>query len=244
MRLLVFQHIPVEHPGIFRNFLAADGHDWQAVELDAGETIPDLGEFDMLWVMGGPMDTWQEDAYPWLVDEKQAIREAVLERGMPFLGFCLGAQLLADALGGEVAAMVTPEVGVMDVTLSEEGREDPLFDGIGSNVRCLQWHSYEVRTAPAGARVLCHSTLCGNQVFAVGSTAYGIQYHVELTPQSVLEWGDVPAYREALEQCLGPGALEALDHEVAANLPEFNAGAERLYRNFLGLCASPPISTS
>ena len=67
MRLLVFQHIPVEHPGIFRDFLAADGHDWQAVELDAGEIIPDLDDFDMLWVMGGPMDTWQEDAYPgWL----------------------------------------------------------------------------------------------------------------------------------------------------------------------------------
>ena len=244
MRLLVFQHIPVEHPGIFRDFLAADGHDWQAVELDAGEIIPDLDDFDMLWVMGGPMDTWQEDAYPWLVDEKRAIREAVRERGMPFLGFCLGAQLLADALGGDVAAMATPEVGIMDVALTEEGRADPLFDGMASNVRCLQWHSYEVRTAPAGARVLCHSPLCGNQAFAVGGTAYGIQYHLELTPQTVPDWGEVPAYREALEHSLGPGALEALDREVAANLSEFNAGAERLYRNFLSLCASPPTSTS
>ena len=244
MHLLVFQHIPVEHPGIFRDFLAADGHEWQAVELDAGEAIPDLGDFDMLWVMGGPMDTWQEDAYPWLVDEKRAIREAVVEHGMPFLGFCLGAQLLADALGGEVAAMATPEVGVMDVSLTEDGRDDPLFDGFEPNVRCLQWHSYEVRTAPAGARVLCHSPLCGNQAFAVGRTAYGIQYHVELTSQTVPEWGEVPAYREALEQSLGPGALEAFDREVAANMPEFNAGAERLYRNFLSLCASPLTSTS
>ena len=244
MRLLVFQHIPVEHPGIFRDFLAADGHDWQAVELDAGEAIPDLNDFDMIWVMGGPMDTWQEDTYPWLIDEKRAIREAVLEREMPFLGFCLGAQLLADALGGDVAAMATPEVGVMDVTLTEEGREDPLFEGLTANVRCLQWHSYEVRRAPAGARILCHSPLCGNQAFAVGSTAYGIQYHVELTPQTVPEWGEVPAYREALEQSLGPGALEALDRDVAANLPAFNAGAERLYRNFLSLCASPLTSTS
>jgi GMP synthase-like glutamine amidotransferase len=132
----------------------------------------------------------------------------------------------------------------MDVALTEEGRADPLFDGMAPNVRCLQWHSYEVRTAPAGARVLCHSPLCGNQAFAVGDTAYGIQYHLELTPQTVPEWSEVPAYREALEHSLGPGALEALDREVAANLSEFNAGAERLYHNFLSLCASPPTSTS
>ena len=140
--------------------------------------------------------------------------------------------------------MTTPEVGVMEVTLTEEGREDPLFDGIGSNIRCLQWHSYEVRTVPAGARVLCRSPLCGNQAFAVGSKAYGIQYHVELTPQTVPEWGEVIAYREVLEKSLGPGALETLDREVATNLSVFNAGAERLYRNFLSLCASPPASTS
>ena len=244
MRILVFQHIPVEHPGVFRDFLTADGHDWQAVELDAGESIPDLAGFDMLWVMGGPMDTWQEDEYPWLVDEKRAIRDAVLEREMPYLGVCLGAQLLADALDGEVASMATPEVGVMEVSLTDEGRADPLFKGFSLDVRCLQWHSYEVRSAPADARVLCKSPLCGVQAFVVGAAAYGIQYHVEQTPRTVPEWGEVPAYRDALEQSLGPGALEALAGEVARNLPEFNADAERLYRNFLSLCTTRPISTS
>ena len=237
MRVLVFQHIAVEHPGVFRDFLAADGHDWQAVELDAGEALPTLGGFDVLWVMGGPMDTWQEDEYPWLVEEKAAIREAVLERKMPFLGVCLGAQLLADALGGEVAPMASPEVGIMEVTLTADGTGDPLFDGFASNVRCLQWHSYEVSVPPSGARVLCESAACGVQAFAVGERAYGIQYHVEQTPRTVPEWGEVPLYRESLEESLGPGALEALGSDVAKNLPEFNTDAERLYRNFLGLCA-------
>lgn len=244
MRVCVFQHIPVEHPGVFRDFLAEDGHDWQAVELDAGESIPDLADFDMLWVMGGPMDTWQEDDYPWLIDEKQAIRDAVLELEMPFLGVCLGAQLLADALGGTVAPMAASEVGVMEVSLTAAGRNDPLFDGFTPNVRCLQWHSYEVSEPPAGARVLCESTLCGVQAFAVSDTAYGIQYHVEQTPRTVPEWGEVPAYREALENTLGPGTLRAFENEVAEYLPEFNADAERLYRNFLRLCEKFPKSTS
>lgn len=236
MRVLVFQHIAVEHPGVFRDFLAADGHEWQAVELDEGEPIPDLGGFDMLWVMGGPMDTWQEEQYPWLVDEKQAIREAVRDRGIPFLGFCLGAQLLADALGGEVARMEMPEVGIMRVKLTEEGSRDPLLEGFPAEPRCLQWHSYEVRTPPAGARVLCESPLCRVQAFGVGDNAYGIQYHVELTPQTVAEWGAVTAYEEALEQSLGSGALESLDAEVGKHLPEFNADARRLYDNFLAVC--------
>ena len=95
--ILVFQHMEVAHPGIFREFLRADGIAWQAVRLDRGEPIPDLAAFDALWVMGGAQDVWQEAEHPWLVAEKAAIREAV-SREMPFLGICLGHQLLADDL--------------------------------------------------------------------------------------------------------------------------------------------------
>jgi len=83
MRVLVFQHIAIEHPGIFRDFLAADGVAWDAVELDAGDPIPPLDGYDALLVMGGPMDVWEEDAHPWLAAEKRAIRAAVAERAMP-----------------------------------------------------------------------------------------------------------------------------------------------------------------
>ena len=96
MNILVFQHIAIEHPGSFRDVMAAQGHTMHAIELDEGETIPPLDHFDALLVMGGPMDVWEEDKHPWLVAEKAAIR-AWVSAGRPYLGMCLGEQLLAVA---------------------------------------------------------------------------------------------------------------------------------------------------
>ena len=127
MKFLIFQHARVEHPGIFREFFAADGIEWHAVELDEGEPIPSLDGFDALMAFGGPMDVWQENAHPWLVAEKAAIRSWVCERRKPYLGICLGHQLLADALGGTVRKMDVPEIGVCEVTLNSAGASALLF---------------------------------------------------------------------------------------------------------------------
>ncbi len=244
MRLLVFQHIPVEHPGSFRDFLAADGVAWDAVELDAGEPIPSLACYDALLVMGGPMDTWHEDRYPWLAAEKRAIAEAVLGLGMPTLGVCLGAQLLAEALGGEVAPMAAPEVGVLDVEVTAEGRRDPLLRGLGPALKCLQWHSSEVVRLPPGARVLARSPACAVQAFAATRSAYGIQFHVEQTLGTVPEWGCVPVYRSALDGIMGAGALARLEDEVSRHMPAFEDAARHLYDNFFQLAREPAARVS
>lgn len=235
MRILVFQHIAIEHPGVFREFLAEDGIAWDAIELDAGEAIPLLDNYDALWVMGGPMDVWQEEQHPWLGAEKRAIRTAVLERGMPYLGFCLGHQLLADALGGNVGPMQKSEVGVLDVELTDSGQRDPLFAGLPPRFRALQWHGAEIATAPAGSAVLAQSPGCGIQAIRVGERAYGVQYHVEITGETVPEWGAVPEYRCALDQTLGGDALGELNRTAAEHMRDFNRNARRLYDNFMAL---------
>jgi GMP synthase-like glutamine amidotransferase len=231
-RILVFQHIAVEHPGIFREFLAEDGIEWRPVELDEGEAIPDLSDYDALWVMGGPMDVWEEEAHPWLVTEKAAIREAVAERGLPFLGVCLGHQLLADALGGEVGPG-TAEVGILEVEATEAGRESPFLAGLPETCACLQWHGAEVKQPPAGARILASTAACRVQAMSFRARAFSLQYHVEITATTVDDWSGIPAYAAALDNSLGPGALPGFKAEADAHMAGFNRDARRLYDNFM-----------
>jgi GMP synthase-like glutamine amidotransferase len=235
MRILVFQHVAVEHPAIFRDFLAEDGIEWNAVELDEGEPIPPLDGYDQLWAMGGPMDVWEDNQHPWLVAEKRAIREAVVARGLPYLGVCLGHQLLAAALGGAVGKAPAAEVGILDVELTAAGRSDPLFAGIADRFKALQWHGAEVRSAPKDAVVLASSPLCGVQAMRIGRHAYGMQYHCELLSRTVAEWAAIPAYAASLEAALGAGAMPRLEAAAAASMADFNADARRLYRNFMAL---------
>ncbi|OYX06209.1 MAG: hypothetical protein B7Z15_16520 [Rhizobiales bacterium 32-66-8] len=172
MKLLVFQHAPTEHPGSLRDLMRADGMAWDTVHVDAGAAIPSLEGYDALLVLGGPMDVWEEDAHPWLRAEKTAIRDWVAAE-RPFLGICLGHQLLAEAMGGQVGPMPSPEVGVGSVSLTPAGAASPLFSGAPESLTVLQWHGAQVRQRPAGATVLAHNDHCAIQALQVGARALG-----------------------------------------------------------------------
>lgn len=233
MHILVLQHATPEHAGVFRQFLTEDGHTWDTVELDKGEALPALDGYDALWVLGGPMDTWQEDEHTWLKEEKAFIRDAVETRGLPYLGLCLGHQLLAEALGGEVGPSKTPEIGVLDVQLTEAGATGVFFDGLPDAFDCLQWHSAEVTKLPVGAQVLATSPNCAVQAMKWGTRAYSMQFHVEIESDTVQNWAKIPEYADALDAAMGAGAVDRFDKTCAARMGAFNQNAERIYINWL-----------
>lgn len=233
MNILVLQHMVLEHPGIFRRFLAEDGHSWTPVQLDQGEPLPSLDGYDALWVMGGPMDVWETAKYPWLAEEKPFIREAVEGRGLPFLGLCLGHQLLAEALGGKCGASKTPEIGVLDVQLTEAGAESVLFDDLDTTFPCLQWHSAEVSVMPAGASCLATSPDCAVQAMSWGTRAFSLQFHTEVEPDTVANWNSDPVYAAALVGAMGPNGAENMQRACSDHMKSFNAAAERIYINWL-----------
>lgn len=231
-RILVFQHLRIEHPGVFRNFFEDDGIEYHVIELDEGEMIPDLKDYDALWVMGGPMDVWEEDKYPWLIDEKAAIRKAINELNMPYFGICLGHQLLADALGGKVCPATATEVGVLQIQKTEVGKHSSFYKNLPESMLCLQWHAAEVKQAPKCMKVLSSSDKCSIQALSLGTQVFSMQYHQEIIDSTVSDWSAIPAYKTALERSLGEDAVVDLEQTVLEYMPEFNNTARQLYNNW------------
>ncbi len=183
MRVHYLQHEPLEGPCHVEAWARARGRALAGTRLHAGETPPRADDYDLLVLLGGAMNIYDEARHPWLAAEKRALREA-LGRGRPVLGICLGAQLLADAHGARVVRSPHAEIGWHPVTLAPGAAESPLMRGVPGTFMAFHWH-FDAFELPGGATLLGGSEACAHQMAAFGGRALGVQFHPESTPASV-----------------------------------------------------------
>ena len=182
MKLHYFQHVPFEGPGSVSHWAAANKHELSVPRWHLGETPPPLSDIDLLLVMGGPMSVHDTDRYPWLAKENAYLHSAI-EANQAVLGICLGAQLLADALGAEITRNEHPEIGWFPVTRSEQLRHTGLQAIIPPVMEAFHWHG-ETFTLPHGCTPVAASAACVNQGFLFSDRVIGLQFHLEMTMAS------------------------------------------------------------
>jgi GMP synthase (glutamine-hydrolysing) len=219
-KILVFQHVPYEPLGTLDPLLKESGFRIRYVNFGRNpDHRPTLDKYAALIVLGGPMSSEQIDTYPNLVTEVEIIREAV-DRDMSVLGICLGAQLLAKALGGVVQRNPLREIGWYDVDLTAAGETDPVLSTFARCQRVFQWHE-DGMSLPPGAVHLASSAASNIQAFRHGEHAYGLQFHLEVDSSLIERWLSVPENRATLQDETGrtdpdeiraqtPGSIDAL----------------------------------
>ncbi len=211
MRIHALQHVAFEGLGHIGPWIAARGHQLAATRLDAGEALPQVHDFDRLIIMGGPMNIYEEDSYPWLRAEKGLIRQAIAA-GKSVVGICLGAQLLADVLGAPVVAGTKKEIGWWPIQLTEAGKNSGLLAGLPDEPMVFHWHG-DTFAIPEGAVHLAESEGCRSQAFLFDRRILGLQFHLESTPETV---------EQILAHCrdeLVPGRYIQTEAEIVAASP-------------------------
>ena len=185
MRIHFLQHVPFEGPAGIGDWAARKGHSVTTTPLFENVDLPDQPDFDWLIVMGGPMGIHDEADYPWLVREKDFLREAIAG-GKIVVGVCLGAQLIADALGARVYRNQQKEIGWFPIELTERGQASRLFVFLPHRFEVFHWHG-DTFDLPEGAVHLARSEVCEQQAFLYDERVLGLQFHLESTPVSVAD---------------------------------------------------------
>ncbi len=226
--ILIVKHIDIEGPGTLGNFLKEQGESFGIIELGLGERLPDDPKaFKAVVVLGGPMNVDEQERYPFLKSENDFIRE-ILKAGIPYLGICLGSQLLAKAAGAEVVKSPVKEIGWYQIQLTAEGKKDPLLGGFREEYPIYHWHG-DMFQIPSGALLLASAQGCPHQALKVGRNAYGLQFHVEITDKSIREWCEE----------YGEGAKSMIE-DYWKHKQAFDAQAQRLYQNFMNIVNEQP----
>lgn len=227
--ILFIKHIDIEGPGTIGDFLEDNRIPFTIVDFSNKDKLPELKKtFQMVVSLGGPMNVYEEEKYPFLAEENILLKE-VVRRDMPFLGVCLGSQLIVKAMGGAVSKNPQKEIGFYKVTINEDGLKDDLFKHFSGEITVYQWHG-DTFSIPEGGKRLVSSELCENQTVKYGRNIYGIQFHIEVTRNMIAEWAD--AYNDELESLKGVVSDKQKMLEDYDNLKgEYLKQAERFYVN-------------
>jgi GMP synthase (glutamine-hydrolysing) len=230
MRVLSIIHGENARSAIFGDAVRAAGHDLDELSYAFGERPSEPERYDAVMVFGGVMNVHEIDGHPWLSDEQRAIARA-LEEDVPLLGVCLGSQLLASVAGGRVSRAPVPEIGWTPVETTPEAAEDPLFAEVPERFDAYQWHSYQF-DLPPGATLLATSRVCF-QAFRLDDSAWGIQFHAEVTRKVVESWiGRYSTDPDAVRVGLDP-ARELL--RLAERIDRWNEIGRTLIHGFLAV---------
>jgi GMP synthase (glutamine-hydrolysing) len=226
--VLILRNVAYESAGTLENALAKAGVEFQYLDLfHKYPTSIISADISGLVVLGGPMNVDEVQKHPFLVDEIQWIRQAV-EAGIPLLGICLGSQMLAKAFGARVYANGLKEIGWYPLELTRAAADDQLFTGFGPKLTAFQWHG-DTFDLPSGAVHLAQSPLCRNQAFRIGPSAYGLQFHIEMTPEMIEDW---------LTESGNCGELASLDYIdpelIRQKTPQLLPGLQNLAAKVLG----------
>jgi len=230
MRALAIVHQPDAGPGVFAEEMRARGVELDEWALSDRGTGPprEIADYDAVLTFGGAMHADQEDRHPWLRFEKDFLA-AMLDDGMPLLAVCLGTQLLADAAGGVARRLDEPEIGWLEVELTDEGGADPVIGPLAPGFTAFQWHSYE-GVPPEGATILARTPACP-QAYRIGDLAWGIQFHAEVTASDAARWiADYQTDEDAVRIGIDP---EAFGEQTERQIDDWNRVGRELCGRFL-----------
>jgi GMP synthase-like glutamine amidotransferase len=227
MRVLSVTHGPSVPGGVFEEVVEARGHELGRWVVPNGPAPGDARDFDAVMAFGGSMHPDEDELFAWLESEEAFLKD-VLAAGIPVVGVCLGAQMLARAAGASVAPAREEEIGWLEVELTSAGRDDPVLGVLPSSFEAFQWHHYTFGV-PAGGTELARSEVC-TQAFRVGR-AWGLQFHAEVTLPMIRAWAAEDPHEL-------PFSEEDLMTATTPRIAEWNEHGRRLCAAFLAAAGS------
>ena len=229
-RVLTIINIMDDPTGNVGEILENHGIAYDVIDASS-QSVPDPTTYSAMIVFGGPQNANEDEKYPYFLQEKVALRIAI-EQHIPVLGICLGGQMLASVLGGIVKKHTITEIGFSEVQCTDEGKHDPLYEGLAGHQLVYQWHE-DTFTIPPGAVRLATSEKTENQAFRYGRNAYGIQYHIELTPAMRETWLHEASLKEEIVNAVGNNEYERIMSERPQHFVLYQEHTRVMFENFL-----------